>query len=83
MRKHDWTMLLKAHAVSGQTITAFCAARGLTASKFYAERAKRVAPKGMLPIVVEASALRITLQLRAPIVVSGTAADLAQILRCL
>jgi hypothetical protein len=83
MRKHDWPMLLNAHAKSGETIAAFCASRGLSASKFYAERAKRAATKALVPIVVEASALRITVQLRTPIVVSGTAADIAQVLRCL
>jgi hypothetical protein len=83
MRKHDWPMLLNAHAKSGQTIAAFCASRGLSASKFYAERAKRAAPSGMLPIVVAASELRITVQLRTPLVISGSAADIAQVLRCL
>jgi hypothetical protein len=83
MRKHDWPMLVKSQAKSGQTIATFCASNGLTVSKFYAERAKQAAPKGLLPIVVEASELRITLQLRTPIIVSGTASDLAQVLRCL
>ena len=40
MRKHDWPALLRAQAQSGQTIVEFCTARGLTRSKFYAERAK-------------------------------------------
>ena len=83
MRKHDWPMLFKAHAKSGQTIAAFCAARGLTQSKFYAERAKQSKAKGLVPIVVEASELRLTLQLRTPIAIAGSASDLAQILRCL
>jgi hypothetical protein len=39
MRKHDWPAMLKEQAVSGQTIAGFCDARGLTRSKFYAERA--------------------------------------------
>jgi hypothetical protein len=60
-----------------------CAARGLTPSKFYAERAKQGAPQGMVPIVVEASALRITLSLRTSVEISGSAADIAQVLRCL
>jgi hypothetical protein len=83
MRKHDWPMLVRSQAKSGQTIAAFCASQGLTVSKFYAERAKHTAPKGLLPMVVEASELRITLHLRTPISVSGTAADLAHVLRCL
>jgi hypothetical protein len=82
MRRHDWPMLVKSQAKSGQTIAAFCASHGLTVSKFYAERAKQ-ASKGLLPIVVEASELRITLHLRTPITVGGTAADIAQVLRCL
>jgi hypothetical protein len=83
MRKHDWPMLLNAQARSGQTIAAFCAVRGLTRSKFYAERAKQSTPQSVVPIVVEASELRITLQLRTPIVIAGSASDLAQILRSL
>jgi hypothetical protein len=83
MHKHDWPMLLNAHAKSGQTVTAFCASRGLTSSKFYAERAKQSGAKGMVPIVVEASVLRITLSLRTSVEISGTAADIAQVLRCL
>lgn len=83
MRKHDWPMLLNAQARSGQTIAAFCAARGLTRSRFYAERAQQRAATGLVPIVVEASELRITLHLRTPIAIAGSAADLAQILRCL
>jgi hypothetical protein len=83
MHKHDWSMLFNAYANSGQTVTAFCAARGLTPSKFYAERAKQGAPQGMVPIVVEASALRITLSLRTSVEISGTAGDIAQVLRCL
>jgi hypothetical protein len=83
MRKHDWPMLLNAHAKSGETIAAFCASRGLSASKFYAERAKRTTTNTLVPIVVEASELRITVQLRTPLVISGSAADIAQLLRCL
>jgi hypothetical protein len=83
MHKHDWPMLLNAHAKSGQTIAAFCAARGLSRSKFFAERAKQNTGKGLVPIVVEASELQITLRLRTPIVIAGTAANIAQVLRCL
>lgn len=72
MRKHDWPMLLNAQARSGQTIAAFCAVQGLTRSKFYAERAKQSTAKSVVPIVLEASELRITLQLRTPIVRTGT-----------
>jgi hypothetical protein len=83
MRKHDWPMLLNAHAKSGETIAAFCASRGLSASKFYAKRAKRTTTKTLVPIVVAASELRITVQLRTPLVIGGSAADIAQVLRCL
>lgn len=83
MRKHDWPLLLKTHAMSGQTVQAFCASRGLTKSKFYVERAKHGAPKGLLAICVQPSALRITIELRTPLVIAGSAADLAQLLRCL
>jgi hypothetical protein len=83
MRIHDWPMLLKAQTTSGQTIAAFCASRGLTVSKFYAERAKRAASKAVVPIAVESNAIRITLQLRTTVVIAGRAADLAEVLRCL
>ena len=83
MRKHDWPALLRTQAHSGQTIAAFCDARGLTRSKFYAERAKPSAPKGLLPIRVAASELRITVELSTPVTLRGSAADLAQLLRCL
>jgi hypothetical protein len=83
MRKHDWPMLLQAQVTSGQTIGAFCRSRGLSRTTFFAERAKQGAAKVMVPIVVEASELRITVQLRTAIVISGSAGDLAQVLRCL
>lgn len=83
MHKHNWPMLLAAQAKSGQTIAAFCASNGLTASQFYAERAKLGSSKGLVPIVVEARELQITVQLRTPVSLRGSAADLAQLLRCL
>ena len=83
MRKHDWPALLRAQAQNGQTIVEFCAARGLTRSKFYAERAKQSAPTGVLPIRVEPSELHITFQLSTPVTICGSATDLAQLLRCL
>jgi hypothetical protein len=83
MRKHDWPMLVKTQAKSGLTIAAFCALHGLTRSRFYAERAKRTVAQSLVPIVAEASELRITVQLRTPLVIGGSAADLAEVLRCL
>jgi hypothetical protein len=85
MRKHDWPALLKAQAASGQTIAQFCDARGLTRSTFYAERSKLGGVKALIPIRVAAAAaeIRLTLHLRTPVVIGGTAADLAQVLRCL
>lgn len=83
MSKHDWPALVKAQVTSGETIAAFCAARGLTRSKFYTERARQCSQTGVVPIVVEVRAVQITLQLRTPVVVAGSASDLAQILRCL
>jgi hypothetical protein len=61
MHKHDWPMRLNAHAKSGRTIAAFCAARGLSRSRFFAERAKLCTSQDWVPIVVEASELQITL----------------------
>lgn len=84
MRKHDWSMLVKTQAASGQTIAAFCAARGLTRSTFYAERAKH-ASRALVPIRVQApDAVTLTLMLGGKTVeVRGSATDLAQVLRCL
>lgn len=83
MRKHDWPTLIRMQEASGETIAAFCDARGLTRATFYAERARQSAPKGLLPIRVEASELRITVQLQTPVTICGSAVDLAQLLRCL
>lgn len=83
MRKHDWAELIRKQANSGQTIAAFCAARSLTPSKFYAERAKQTVPTGLVPICVETE-LRITLERPSMrVVICGSAHDLAQVLRCL
>jgi hypothetical protein len=82
MRKHNWPMLIKSQAKSGQTITAFCTAHGIAPSLFYAERSKH-ARKTLLPIVVDSPALQITVHLHSPISLSGSASDLAQLLRCL
>jgi hypothetical protein len=85
MRKHDWPALLKEQAVSGQTIAGFCDARGLTRSKFYAERAKQRLPKGLIPIrIQQPELLSVTVVLSGKALsLRGSGADLAQVLRCL
>jgi hypothetical protein len=82
MRGQDWVQLLKAQAASSQTVERFCAARGVSKSRFYAERAKRQG-KALVPIVVDDAEVRIKLELRTPILMSGKASDLAEVLRCL
>jgi hypothetical protein len=88
MPKHNWPELIQAHAQSGQSVPAFCEKHRLTRSVFYAQRAKQAGKfaskhSALLPIGVEANELRITVQLRTSVSIRGSAADLAQVLRCL
>ena len=85
--KHDWKSLLAAHARSGQTIAAFCKARGLPISNFYAARLRDRPASGLIPISVVArcdETIRVELKLGGSMAeIRASASDLASLLRAL
>ena len=87
MPKHNWPELFEAQALRGLSIFEFCTLRGLTRSQCYAQRAKQAGKsvpthRGLLPIRLQSGELRITLQLRMPVSIRGSAVDLAELPRC-
>ena len=99
MSKLNWTDILQAQRDSGLSIEAFCRAKSLARSNFYAARArahKQAAPSGLLPIrvgvrtgglpgmIVTPEEITVTVQFETrSLRLRGSAPDLAQLLRCI
>jgi hypothetical protein len=85
--KHDWPTLVNAQARSGQSIEAFCRARGVSVSNFYMARSRMRKSSGLIPIHIDSpgeETIGIALQLgRSTIELRASAAAFASVLKAL
>lgn len=86
--KHDWPTLVHAQARSGQSIEAFCRARGVSVSNFYMARSRMRKSSGLIPIHIDSpggeETICIALQLgRSMIELRASAAAFASVLKAL